>query len=204
MTSNMKVQGIKEIGWSDVGGWTGQGSSILGTKWTLPGKYLAEIAAQMRTHSINVLLVISGFEAYLGLLELSAARGKHEELCVPMVMVPATVSNNVWGSDFSIGADTALNTITDTCDRIKQPASGTMRRVFIIETMSGYCDYLANMGGLAAGADAAYICDIRDLQSNVEHLTEKMKTTIQQGLVLSSQALLSSRLHLASQKEPIS
>lgn len=89
----------------------------------------------MRTHSINALLIIGGFEAYLGLLELSAARDKYEEFCVPMVMVPATVSNNVPGSDFSIGADTALNTITDTCDRIKQSASGTKRRVFIIETM---------------------------------------------------------------------
>uniref|UniRef100_A0A2I3LYA0 6-phosphofructokinase type C n=1 Tax=Papio anubis TaxID=9555 RepID=A0A2I3LYA0_PAPAN len=183
---------IKEIGWTDVGGWTGQGGSILGTKRVLPGKYLEEIATQMRAHSINALLIIGGFEAYLGLLELSAAREKHEEFCVPMIMVPATVSNNVPGSDFSIGADTALNTITDTCDRIKQSASGTKRRVFIIETMGGYCGYLANMGGLAAGADAAYIFeepfDIRDLQSNVEHLTEKMKTTIQRGLVLRNES----------------
>ena len=44
-----------------------------------------------------------------------------------------------------------------TCDRIKQSASGTKRRVFIIETMGGFCGYLANMGALAAGADAAYI-----------------------------------------------
>ncbi|XP_008155966.2 ATP-dependent 6-phosphofructokinase, platelet type isoform X1 [Eptesicus fuscus] len=179
---------IKEIGWSDVGGWTGQGGSILGTKRILPGKYLEDIAAQIRTHSINALLIVGGFEGYLGLLELSAARGKHEEFCVPMIMVPATVSNNVPGSDFSIGADTALNTITDTCDRIKQSASGTKRRVFIIETMGGYCGYLANMGALSAGADAAYIFeepfDIRDLQTNVEHLTEKMKTSIQRGLVL--------------------
>lgn len=55
-----------------------------------------------------------------------------------------------------------------TCDRIKQSASGTKRRVFIIETMGGYCGYLANMGALAAGADAAYIFeeqfDIRELQ----------------------------------------
>ncbi|XP_032740735.1 ATP-dependent 6-phosphofructokinase, platelet type isoform X1 [Rattus rattus] len=179
---------IKEIGWGDVGGWTGQGGSILGTKRTLPGKYLEKIAEQMHSKNINALLIIGGFEAYLGLLELAAARDKHEAFCVPMVMVPATVSNNVPGSDFSIGADTALNTITDTCDRIKQSASGTKRRVFIIETMGGYCGYLANMGGLAAGADAAYIFeeqfDIRDLQSNVMHLTEKMKTSIQRGLVL--------------------
>ncbi|KAG1953722.1 ATP-dependent 6-phosphofructokinase, platelet type isoform X7 [Pimephales promelas] len=179
---------IKEIKWADVGGWTGQGGSLLGTKRTLPAKYIEKIAEQMRKYNINALLVIGGFEAYLGIMELLAARGIYEELCVPMVMVPATVSNNVPGSDLSIGADTALNAITDTCDRIKQSASGTKHRVFIIETMGGYCGYLASVGGLAAGADAAYIYeepfDIRDLQSNVEHLTEKMKTSIQRGLIL--------------------
>ncbi|XP_041670477.1 ATP-dependent 6-phosphofructokinase, platelet type isoform X7 [Cheilinus undulatus] len=179
---------IKEIKWADVGGWTGQGGSLLGTKRTLPAKHVEKIAEQMRKHNINALLVIGGFEAFLSLLELLTARGKYDEFCVPMVMVPATVSNNVPGSDLSIGADTALNAITTTCDRIKQSASGTKRRVFIIETMGGYCGYLASVGGLAAGADAAYIYeesfDIRDLQANVEHLTEKMKTSIQRGLVL--------------------
>uniref|UniRef100_A0A8C5C3B7 6-phosphofructokinase n=1 Tax=Gadus morhua TaxID=8049 RepID=A0A8C5C3B7_GADMO len=179
---------IKEIKWGDVGGWTGQGGSLLGTKRTLPAKHAEKIAEQIRIHNINAMLVIGGFEAYLGLLELSRAREQFSEFCVPMVMVPATVSNNIPGSDLSIGADTALNAITETCDRIKQSASGTKRRVFIIETMGGYCGYLANVGGLAAGADAVYIYeepfDIRELQANVEHLTEKMKTSIQRGLVL--------------------
>uniref|UniRef100_A0A8D0APV5 ATP-dependent 6-phosphofructokinase n=1 Tax=Sander lucioperca TaxID=283035 RepID=A0A8D0APV5_SANLU len=179
---------IKEIKWADVGGWTGQGGSLLGTKRTLPAKHIDKIAEQMREHNINALLIVGGFEGFLSLLELLTARGKYDEFCVPMVMVPATVSNNVPGSDLSIGADTALNAITTTCDRIKQSASGTKRRVFIIETMGGYCGYLASVGGLAAGADAAYIYeepfDIRDLQANVEHLTEKMKTSIQRGLVL--------------------
>ncbi|XP_054483222.1 ATP-dependent 6-phosphofructokinase, platelet type-like isoform X3 [Anoplopoma fimbria] len=128
---------IKEIKWGDVGGWTGQGGSLLGTKRTLPGKHLEKIAEQIKIHNINALLVIGGFE---------------------------------------------------TCDRIKQSASGTKRRVFIIETMGGYCGYLATVGGLAAGADTVYIYeepfDIRDLQANVEHLTQKMKTSIQRGLVL--------------------
>ena len=55
-----------------------------------------------------------------------------------------------------------------TCDRIKQSAAGTKRRVFIIETMGGHCGYLATMAGLAAGADAAYIYEdkftIKDLE----------------------------------------
>ncbi|XP_031728215.1 ATP-dependent 6-phosphofructokinase, platelet type isoform X2 [Anarrhichthys ocellatus] len=179
---------IKEIKWADVGGWTGQGGSLLGTKRTLPAKHVDKIAEQMREHNINALLIVGGFEAFESLLQLYEARATHEEFCIPMCMLPATISNNVPGTDLSIGADTALNAIVETCDRIKQSASGTKRRVFIIETMGGYCGYLASVGGLAAGADAAYIYeepfDIRDLQANVEHLTEKMKTSIQRGLVL--------------------
>ncbi|XP_033494163.1 ATP-dependent 6-phosphofructokinase, platelet type isoform X4 [Epinephelus lanceolatus] len=179
---------IKEIKWADVGGWTGQGGSLLGTKRTLPAKHVEKIAEQMRKHNINALLIVGGFEAFESLLQLYEARAAYEEFCIPMCMLPATISNNVPGTDLSIGADTALNAIVETCDRIKQSASGTKRRVFIIETMGGYCGYLASVGGLAAGADAAYIYeepfDIRDLQANVEHLTEKMKTSIQRGLVL--------------------
>ncbi|XP_024135431.1 ATP-dependent 6-phosphofructokinase, platelet type isoform X1 [Oryzias melastigma] len=179
---------IKEVKWSDVGGWTGQGGSLLGTKRTLPAKHADKIAEQMRKYNINALLVIGGFEALESLLQLYEVRSAYEEFCIPMCMLPATISNNVPGTALSIGADTALNAIVETCDRIKQSASGTKRRVFIIETMGGYCGYLATVGGLAAGADAAYIYeepfDIRDLQANVEHLTEKMKTSIQRGLVL--------------------
>uniref|UniRef100_A0A7M4EJA7 ATP-dependent 6-phosphofructokinase n=1 Tax=Crocodylus porosus TaxID=8502 RepID=A0A7M4EJA7_CROPO len=156
--------------------------------WTLPKKYFEQISATINDFSIHGLIIIGGFEAFTGSLEMIDGRAKFEELCIPICVIPATVSNNVPGSDFSIGADTALNTITMTCDRIKQSAAGTKRRVFIIETMGGYCGYLATMAGLAAGADAAYIYEdpftIRDLQINVEHLTEKMKTTVKRGLVL--------------------
>ncbi|XP_038608543.1 ATP-dependent 6-phosphofructokinase, muscle type isoform X1 [Tachyglossus aculeatus] len=179
---------IEEANWSYVGGWTGQGGSKLGTKRTLPKKYFEEISGNITKHSIQGLVIIGGFEGYTGSLELMEGRAQYEELCLPIVVIPATVSNNVPGSDFSIGADTALNTICTTCDRIKQSAAGTKRRVFIIETMGGYCGYLATMAGLAAGADAAYIFEepfsIRDLQVNVEHLVQKMKTTVKRGLVL--------------------
>ncbi|KAG7523646.1 ATP-dependent 6-phosphofructokinase, platelet type-like isoform X1 [Solea senegalensis] len=104
---------IKEIKWGDVGGWTGQGGSLLGTKRTLPGKHLDKIAEQMRIHNINALLVIGGFEAFESLLQLYEARDHHEEFCVPMCMLPATISNNVPGTDLSIGADTSINAIVE-------------------------------------------------------------------------------------------
>lgn len=69
---------------------------------------------------------------------------------------------------FTLCSLMTVYSVTQTCDRIKQSASGTKRRVFIIETMGGYCGYLATVGGLAAGADTVYIYeepfDIRDLQ----------------------------------------
>ncbi|KAJ8369948.1 hypothetical protein SKAU_G00099760 [Synaphobranchus kaupii] len=179
---------IDPITWAGVGGWTGKGGSMLGTKRVLPGKNLEDISLNIAKFNIHALVIIGGFEAFVGGLELVNAREKYEELCIPLVVIPATVSNNIPGSDFSIGADTALNTITATCDRIKQSAAGTKRRVFIIETMGGYCGYLATMAGMAAGADAAYIYEdhfnIHDLEVNVEHLVEKMKTTVKRGLIL--------------------
>ncbi|XP_038872757.1 ATP-dependent 6-phosphofructokinase, muscle type-like isoform X3 [Salvelinus namaycush] len=179
---------IEPIIWAQVGGWTGKGGSNLGTNRHLPGKNIEQISLNITKFNIHSLIIIGGFEAYLGGLELVTAREMYEELCIPMVVIPATVSNNVPGSDFSIGADTALNTITMTCDRIKQSAAGTKRRVFIIETMGGYCGYLATMAGLSSGADDAYIYEepfhIRDLELNVEHLIEKMKTSVKRGLIL--------------------
>ncbi|XP_030280133.1 ATP-dependent 6-phosphofructokinase, muscle type-like [Sparus aurata] len=179
---------IEPITWTSVSGWTGKGGSMLGTKRSQPGKMLEEISQNIAKFSIHALVIIGGFEAYVGGLEMVQAREKYEEMCIPIVVIPATVSNNVPGSDFSIGADTALNTITSTCDRIKQSAAGTKRRVFIVETMGGYCGYLATMAGLAAGADAAYIFEekfaIKDLEVNVQHLLEKMKTTVKRGLIL--------------------
>uniref|UniRef100_A0A671R464 ATP-dependent 6-phosphofructokinase, platelet type-like n=1 Tax=Sinocyclocheilus anshuiensis TaxID=1608454 RepID=A0A671R464_9TELE len=109
----------------------------------------------------NACALLQAFES---LLQLVDARSRYEEFCVPMCMLPATISNNVSGTDLSIGADTSLNAIVEV-------------RCTTLSRKDRYYD-----------TDAAYIYeepfDIRDLQSNVKHLTEKMKTSIQRGLVL--------------------
>uniref|UniRef100_A0A5F8H2R9 6-phosphofructokinase type B n=1 Tax=Monodelphis domestica TaxID=13616 RepID=A0A5F8H2R9_MONDO len=155
---------------------------------TLPKTCLEKIVENVRAYNIQALLVIGGFEAYEGVLQLVEARSQYEELCFVMCVIPATISNNVPGTDFSLGSDTAVNAAMESCDRIKQSASGTKRRVFIVETMGGYCGYLSTVTGIAVGADAAYVFEdpftIHDLKANVEHLTDKMKTDIQRGLVL--------------------
>uniref|UniRef100_A0A8C2BPM4 6-phosphofructokinase n=1 Tax=Cyprinus carpio TaxID=7962 RepID=A0A8C2BPM4_CYPCA len=179
---------VNEVSWNQVAGWTGQGGSLLGTKRTLPSTCMEKLVENLNKFRIQSLLVIGGFEAYEGILELVEARGRYDELCIPMCIIPATISNNVPGTDFSLGSDTAVNAAMASCDKIKQSATGTKRRVFVVETMGGYCGYLATTTGIAVGADAAYIFEdpfnIHDLKTNVEHLTEKMKKDIQRGLVL--------------------
>ncbi|XP_050688292.1 ATP-dependent 6-phosphofructokinase-like isoform X1 [Eriocheir sinensis] len=179
---------VQEMTWAEVTGWVGQGGAFLGTKRTLPAKHFEQIAARLREYKLHSLLIVGGFEAYHALLQMYEARGKYPEFCIPMVVIPATISNNVPGSDFSLGCDTALNEITEICDRIRQSAQGTKRRVFVVETMGGFCGYLATLAGLAGGADAAYIFEehfgIQELQLDVYHMAAKMAEGVQRGLVL--------------------
>lgn len=75
------------------------------------------------------------------------------------------------------------------CDRIRQSAQGTKRRVFVIETMGGFCGYLATLAGVAGGADAAYIYEepfnVQNLKMDVEHMKSKMAMEgVERGLVL--------------------
>ncbi|XP_018024643.1 LOW QUALITY PROTEIN: ATP-dependent 6-phosphofructokinase-like [Hyalella azteca] len=179
---------VKEMSWAEVTGWIGQGGAFLGTKRSLPEKNLEVVAERFREYKLHSLLLIGGFEAYNSLVQLYEARGKYKEFCIPMVVIPATISNNVPGSDFSLGCDTALNEIVEICDRIRQSAQGTKRRVFVVETMGGYSGYLATLAGLAGGADAAYIYEepfgIQELQLDVCHMAAKMAEGVQRGLVL--------------------
>ena len=116
-------------------------------------------------------------------------RNTFKQFCIPICLLPATISNNVPGTEFSIGADTALNEATEICDRLRRSAQGSKRRVFIVETMGGYCGYLATMTGLAGGSDAAYIHEekfgVRDLSEDLQLMIEKMDNgRIERGLIL--------------------
>uniref|UniRef100_H2Z9G8 ATP-dependent 6-phosphofructokinase n=1 Tax=Ciona savignyi TaxID=51511 RepID=H2Z9G8_CIOSA len=180
---------IENYTWKCVANFVAAGGSILGTKRTLPSQCgFDKISEVIKKRNIHGIICIGGFEAYHGALEIKEASQNYPDLQIPMVVVPATLSNNVPGTDLSIGSDTGLNSVCETCDRIKMSASGTKRRTFVLETMGGYCGYLATMSGLAAGADAAYIFEeeftIKDLQKNISHLRSKMQGKIQRGLIL--------------------
>lgn len=179
---------FKILNWGDVSGWIAHGGANLGTKRTLPECKFKEIAERLREYGISGLLAIGGFEAYHAIGQIVDQRATYPEFRIPMAVIPATISNNVPGTEYSLGCDTSLNEITEICDRIRLSAQGTKRRVFIIETMGGYCGYLTTVGGLTSGADAAYIFEekfsIKDLQQDVYHLASKMTDSVSRGLIL--------------------
>jgi 6-phosphofructokinase 1 len=69
------------------------------------------IAQKLNDFKIEGLLVIGDFEAYNSVIQLTEERQNYNSLCIPIICVPATISNNIPGCEFSIGSDTALNEI---------------------------------------------------------------------------------------------
>ena len=184
---------VKELNWLEVSEWGSAGGSMLGANRNkLEEKDLPEIAAKFSEHRIDGLLVIGGFDGYESLITLEKYREFYTAFRIPLIGVAATISNNVPGTDHSLGCDTALNMIVDSCDVLKQSAYAARKRVFVVEVMGGYCGYLATMAGLAAGADAAYIFEkkftIGDVQKDVAFLARKIaKEGVQRGLLIRSE-----------------
>ena len=180
---------VKELDWRSVYGWTALGGSLLGCQRVDAKKIGFErIAKALRTHKIDGLLIVGGFEAFTSILEMYEMRAQFAEFRIPLICIPATISNNVPGTDLCVGCDTALNEIVQMCDKIKQSAIGSKRRVFVVETMGGFCGYLATAAGFASGADQSYIFEepftIHDLIEDIQHLRKKMEGDLKRGILL--------------------
>jgi len=165
---------IEELGWMSVSGWAAMGGSRLGTSRKVPGDPdLYAIARTIETHGIEGLLVIGGWAAYEAAYKLYSARGTFPAFNVPIICLPASIDNNLPGSELSIGAGTALNSIVEVVDKIKQSA-GADRRCFVVEVMGNYCGYLALMSGLASGAERVYLHEegvtLHDLQADLTNM----------------------------------
>ncbi|VIO87926.1 Uncharacterized protein BM_BM8557 [Brugia malayi] len=179
---------LKEMSWKDVNGWVMYGGSFLGTQKQLPDKNMDQVAATLEKFKIHGLLIVGGFEAYHSCLMLSHARSQYSSLRIPLCVIPCTISNNVPGTSISLGSDTAVNEICAVIDKIKQSATGTKKRVFIVETMGGFCGYLATLSALASGADNAYIFEekfnVSDIIEDVKVIARKMRTGVQRYLIV--------------------
>ncbi len=135
-----------------VGGILGKGGTFLGTARALEFKTLKgqrEALRNLNQAAVEGLVVIGGNGSLNGALAL-------HKLGFPVVGVPATIDNDVGGTDIAIGVDTTINTILDAIDKIKDTAS-SHQRAFLIEVMGRDSGYLALMGGIVGGAEAVLI-----------------------------------------------
>jgi 6-phosphofructokinase 1 len=142
---------VSELTWLRVDQWTVRGGSELGTNRKQPEIDLEGIAYKLEEHKIDALLVIGGFEAFTSLITLEKARASYRKFKIPMIHLPATISNNVPVTDWSLGSDTSINVLVEACDSIKQSASASRNRVFVVETQGGECGYISVVGALAVG-----------------------------------------------------
>jgi 6-phosphofructokinase 1 len=100
---------------------------------------------RLNEHQIEALVVIGGNGSLTGALAL-------HKLGVKVVGIPGSIDNDIFGTDMCIGVDTAMNTILDALDRLRDTAT-SHQRAFIIETMGRNCGYLALTGGILGGAE---------------------------------------------------
>ena len=147
---------VREVQWLDAEQWASRGGSEIGTNRGLPSEDLKTTAYCFELYKLDALFVVGGFEAFTAVSELRRGRAQYDAFKIPMVVLPATVSNNVPGTEFSIGSDTCLNALIDYCDAIRQSASASRRRVFVVETQGGASGYIATIAGLSIGALAVY------------------------------------------------
>ncbi|WVO16575.1 6-phosphofructokinase [Cryptococcus depauperatus] len=170
---------VSELSWLRVDSWTTRGGSELGTNRSLPSIDIGSVAAGFQRHELDGLLVIGGFEAFSSILQLQQNRANYPAFQIPIIHLPATLSNNVPLTDFSLGSDTSLNALIDACDAIKQSASASRNRVFIVETQGGMSGYIATMGALAVGAVLVYTPEVginlKLLQEDVEFLIKRYR-----------------------------
>jgi 6-phosphofructokinase 1 len=179
---------IKEMDWMSVAGWTSMGGSELGTiRKVLDHHDYEAIAANLEKYGIQGMLVIGGWFGYEAAYRLYEQRMNFPAFNIPIICLPASIDNNLPGSELSIGADTALNSIVTTVDKIKQSAVAA-QRTFVVEVMGLYCGYLALMSGLATGAERVYLNEegvtLKDLWADLEQLLIGFKQGKRLGLLI--------------------
>jgi 6-phosphofructokinase 1 len=154
---------------SDVSGIIQQGGTILKTArcmefHTPEGR--AKAYQQLIKAEIDAVVVIGGEGSFTGALIFS------EEYGYPLVGIPGTIDNDIFGTDYTIGYDTALNTVVEAIDKIKDTAS-SHGRIFFVEVMGREAGQLAINSGIACGAEVIMIPESDDDRQQLDRFMRK-------------------------------
>ena len=167
------VGDIVPLGARDVGGIIQQGGTVLGSARcpefeTREGRLKALHTLQQ--HDIEALTIIGGNGSQTGAYALS-------QMGFPVVGIASTIDNDLYGSEITIGVDTALNVALEAMDRLKVTAS-SHHRAFLVEVMGRRCGYLALMASIAGGAEAVIIPEV---EIDPEAVATEMRAAYERG-----------------------
>ncbi|NLE33765.1 MAG: ATP-dependent 6-phosphofructokinase, partial [Bacteroidales bacterium] len=128
----------------------------------------------LRAAGIDGVVVIGGDGSFKG------AGVFNEEYNIPFVGVPGTIDNDIYGTDYTIGYDTALNTVVEAVDKIRDTASA-LNRMFFVEVMGAEAGHIALYSGIASGAEAIIMPEIkgeaRDITKMIETGNKRKKSS---------------------------
>ena len=119
----------------------------------------------LKAIGVNGVIVIGGDGTFTG------ARIFNEEFDIPLIGIPGTIDNDLYGTDYTIGYDTALNTVVEAVDKIRDTASAH-NRMFFIEVMGAEAGFIALRSGIATGAEAIIIPEVDDEVKKLNKLLE--------------------------------
>ncbi len=179
---------IREMDWMSVSGWVSRGGAELGTSRKNPdGTELARLAEVFKQYEVQGVMIIGGSSGYETAYKLFTRSDDFPAFNIPIVCLPASINNDLPGSEHSVGSDTALNSIVLDVDKIKQSAVAS-RRCFVVEVMGRYCGYLALLSGLASGAERVYMHEegvtLHDLQIDLNNLVHGFEQGKRLGLMI--------------------
>lgn len=166
-----KIQKLERRSVSDV---INRGGTFLGSARFPEFKDLKireEAVENLKKHGIEGLVVVGGDGSYMGAKKLT-------EMGFPCIGIPGTIDNDIAGTDYTIGFDTALNVVIDAIDRIRDTSS-SHNRISVIEIMGRYCGDLALQSAIAGGAEYLIIPEVgfkrEDLLRNLNEGAKKGK-----------------------------
>lgn len=165
---------ITEASRQDVSGILHRGGTVLRSsrsKRFFEYEYRKQAYDNLVNLGITKLIVIGGDGSFAALNRFYADFG------VPFAGIPATIDNDIPGTDYCLGVDTALNMIRDSIDSIRDTAS-SFNRAFVIETMGRDCGYLAMVSALSSGAE---ICIVPENEYDLEKIGERLREDIKNG-----------------------
>ncbi len=166
---------------NNVSGIINQGGTILKTArskdfHTPEGREKAYL--NLKKHDIDAVVVIGGDGSFTGALVFS------QEYDIPFVGIPGTIDNDIFGTDYTIGYDTALNTVVEAVDKIKDTAS-SHGRIFFIEVMGREAGLLALNSGIAVGAEVILIPESKEQHEELKKFLAKgYKTKETSGIII--------------------